>query len=189
MRNSFCYRSNHIPLPAHTIAETDNKGISSSSMAELLTKIDTLSSHLESLELERRPPRFRRRGRSRSRSRESSTSGFCWYHATHGDMAYRCTKPCSFVSGNATRRTWARHVPPMDAHEIVHFLWEIACLTNRSRLTRDRHAQFGLFHWFPTNQKCRTYLCTLSICQLLTPMGRFHLLWTLVCAETSVGYL
>ena len=49
----FSARPNHIPLPAPTVAATDNKGISSSLMAELLTKIDTWSNRLENLELER----------------------------------------------------------------------------------------------------------------------------------------
>ena len=94
----FSAKPNHISLPVHAVAASENKEISSLIIAKLLTKVDTLSSCLENLELERRSPGFRRRSRSKACPRESSISGLCWYYSTHGKNACRCTKPCSFVS-------------------------------------------------------------------------------------------
>ena len=90
----FSSRRSHFSLPAQTVAATDSKGDSSSSMAKLLAKIDTLTHRLESLKLKRRLPRFRKRSRSTSRTRESNASGYCWYHANFGDRA--CSRK-SFV--------------------------------------------------------------------------------------------
>ena len=73
----FCARTSQFSLPAQTVAATDAKRVSSSSMEELLAKIDTLTHRLENLELERRLPRFRKRSRSTPRTRESNASGYC----------------------------------------------------------------------------------------------------------------
>ncbi|XP_076649882.1 uncharacterized protein LOC143357352 [Halictus rubicundus] len=43
--------------------------------------------------------RYRRRSRSKSKA-ESRPSGICWYHGRFGDKATKCTKPCTFQSGN-----------------------------------------------------------------------------------------
>ncbi|XP_076655171.1 uncharacterized protein LOC143360328 [Halictus rubicundus] len=46
-----------------------------------------------------RSSRYRRRYRSKSKA-ESRPSGICWYHGRFGDKATKCTKPCTFQSGN-----------------------------------------------------------------------------------------
>ncbi|CAH8665369.1 unnamed protein product [Schistosoma margrebowiei] len=51
-----------------------------------------------------RPARSRSRRRSVSRPRLRSpkrTSDTCWYHATFGEKARRCTKPCNFKISNS----------------------------------------------------------------------------------------
>ncbi|XP_076655177.1 uncharacterized protein LOC143360335 [Halictus rubicundus] len=43
--------------------------------------------------------RYRRRSRPKSKA-ESRPSGICWYHGRFGTKATKCTKPCTFQSGN-----------------------------------------------------------------------------------------
>lgn len=105
-------RVQDIVAPANHVAATSAAG---PSINELAAEVSELRRALKDLTLQLRdgrlPNRSHSRGRdvrrhSRSRSSTRSDSSYqqypvCWYHATHGEKARRCVKPCDYRQGNA----------------------------------------------------------------------------------------
>lgn len=112
------------PAPVFAVSKLQQGAAGGSANIDLAEQMQQLSAQIAALTKQvQEKPSFRSRSRSRgrggaNRSRSnnnnnsgsngggsagagsSSKSGMCWYHATWGDDARKCEKPCNYVSGN-----------------------------------------------------------------------------------------